>query len=78
MRIQQLPVAGALQSLNSGPQGLSCDEVTHRLHEFGPNEMIPVRRESVLLRVLKEFTQFLSLMLWFCAGLALLAGNARW
>ena len=73
MKIQQLSSDGAVSSLNSGPQGLSSAEAQRRLWEFGPNRVEEVRRESPVLRFLKEFTHFFALILWLAAALAFLA-----
>ena len=57
MKIHQLSAAEAIASLNS-PQGLSSREAQRRLHEYGPNRVEEVVRESPVLRFLKEFTHF--------------------
>jgi sodium/potassium-transporting ATPase subunit alpha len=73
MRIHQLSVDEAIASLRSTPQGLSSSEATRRLLEYGPNRVEKIGREPLILRFLKEFTQFFSLILWVAAGLAFLA-----
>lgn len=73
MKIHQLSADEAIASLRSTPQGLLSAEATRRLLEFGPNRVQKVTRESLILRFLKQFTQFFSLILWVAAGLAFLA-----
>jgi sodium/potassium-transporting ATPase subunit alpha len=73
MKIQQLSVSDALASLNSNAEGLSSDEASRRLHEYGANRVEEVVRESTLLRFLKGFTHFFALILWLAAALAFLA-----
>src|SRR5271165_5199520 len=73
MKIHQLTAADAVASLKSAAAGLSLVEVERRLHEFGRNEVEQVARESVWLRLAKQFTSFFSLILWIAAGLAFLA-----
>lgn len=70
MKIHQLTADEALRSLQSGPAGLSADQATRRLVEFGPNQVVRARRESVLRQFFKEFIHFFALILWLAAGLA--------
>ena len=62
MKIHQLPVAEALASLGSGPDGLSQAEALRRLRQSGPNKFGKQARQPALLRLLKEFVQFFSLI----------------
>ena len=73
MKIQQLSASDAAASLNSSAQGLSSAEALRRLKEYGPNRVEEVRRESLLLRFVKEFVHFFALILWLAAALAFLA-----
>lgn len=70
MNIHQLTADEALRSLQSGPGGLSADQAARRLVEFGPNQVVRARRESVVWRFIKEFIHFFALILWLAAGLA--------
>jgi calcium-translocating P-type ATPase len=73
MKIHQLSAEEALQSLHSGPTGLSGAEAERRLREFGPNRVERVRGTPWLVRFLKGFSHFFALILWVAAGLAFLA-----
>jgi sodium/potassium-transporting ATPase subunit alpha len=73
MRIHQLSTAEALASVGSSPRGLSPAEAVRRLHEYGPNRVEKLARQSPLIRLLKEFVQFFSVILWVAAGLAFVA-----
>jgi len=73
MKIQQLSPGDAVASLHSNAQGLSSDEAVRRQKEFGLNRVEEVRRESPVLRFLKEFTHFFALILWLAAALAFYA-----
>ena len=73
MKIHQLSIAEALASVQSGPQGLSSPEAERRLREHGLNVVQEYAREPAWLRLLKEFFQFFSLILWAAAGLAFVA-----
>ena len=55
------------------PQGLSDEDVRHRLQEFGPNRVEAAPREPLWLTLLREFSHFFALVLWLAAGLAFLA-----
>jgi calcium-translocating P-type ATPase len=70
MRIDQLTVEEALASLRTAAEGLSREEALRRLREYGPNQIQRVRRASLPLRLLREFTHFFAVILWIAAGLA--------
>ncbi|MCK9622733.1 MAG: cation-transporting P-type ATPase [Methylobacter sp.] len=73
MKIHQFTVDEALASLHSSYDGLPQDEAESRLDEYGPNQVEEVRRESLTLRFIKEFTHFFALILWLATGLAFFA-----
>jgi len=73
MKIHQLHLKEALQSLHSSITGLSDHEVQKRLGEFGPNLVERIREEHLALTLLKEFTHFFAIILWLAAGLAFFA-----
>jgi calcium-translocating P-type ATPase len=73
LRIDQLSEAQALASLASGADGLTDAEARRRLDEFGANRIEELRRESALVRLLREFVHFFAVILWIAAGLAFFA-----
>ena len=73
MKIHQLSSDEALAHLHSTPLGLLPDEAERRLLEYGPNVVQELAREPAWLRLVKEFIQFFSLILWAAAGLAFVA-----
>ena len=73
MKIQTLPHDQVFASLLSRPQGLTADEATRRLAEYGPNELHEVRARSLTSRLLAQFTHFLALLLWSAAALCFLS-----
>lgn len=77
MRIHELPVERVLVSLKTAADGLSVAEAARRLAEFGPNRVEEVGREPVLLRLAREFTHFLALVLWVAAALAFVADQLQ-
>ena len=73
MKIHRFSVDEALEGVGSSSQGLSSVEALHRLRTFGPNRIEPVARRHPALRLLAEFAQFFSLILWVAAALAFIA-----
>ena len=73
MKIHRLSVDEALASVQGAPLGLSSVEADRRLREHGLNVVQEFAREALWVRLLKEFFQFFSLILWAAAGLAFLA-----
>ncbi|MGB6059729.1 MAG: cation-transporting P-type ATPase [Microthrixaceae bacterium] len=53
-------------------EGLSDEEASKRLREFGPNSLPKPRRMPLGRRLLQQLVHFFALMLWAAAGLALL------
>ena len=73
MKIHQLEVDEALRSLRTRPAGLAAAEIERRLVEFGPNRVERVAGERVWRRLLRGFTHFFAVILWFAAALAFFA-----
>jgi sodium/potassium-transporting ATPase subunit alpha len=73
MLISRLSVDDALASVRSSFAGLSSAEAQRRLREFGSNRIETVQREPAVLRLLREFVRFFSVILWCAAALAFLA-----
>ncbi len=73
MKIQWLPVEAALDRLASNPNGLTAAEAAARLRDYGPNRVERIARAPAVLRLLREFVQFFSVILWIAAGLAFVA-----
>jgi sodium/potassium-transporting ATPase subunit alpha len=71
--IASLSIAEALASAGSSPAGLTSAEVARRLLHYGPNRVETVARKPWPLRLLQEFTQLFSIILWVAAALAFFA-----
>ena len=71
--IGSLTIADALSSAGSAPTGLTSQEAERRFREYGPNRVERVWRRPWPLRLLQEFAQFFSIILWIAAALAFLA-----
>jgi potassium/sodium efflux P-type ATPase len=59
--------------LHSSAQGLSQAEASQRRAKYGANQLEKIAGQSLLGRLLKEFTHFFALILWVAAGLAFFA-----
>lgn len=73
MMINSLSKEDAFRALISSENGLSETEAAKRLSENGFNEIREVRRASLTIKFLKQFTHFLAVLLWVGAGLAFLS-----
>jgi sodium/potassium-transporting ATPase subunit alpha len=71
--IASLSVAEALVSAGSTSVGLSTREAARRLQSYGLNRVEKVARKPWPMRLLQEFSQLFSIILWFAAALAFLA-----
>jgi sodium/potassium-transporting ATPase subunit alpha len=71
--IANLSVAEALISAGSSPTGLSAQEAARRLRQYGPNRVEKLARQPWPLRLLQEFTQLFSTILWIAAALCFVA-----
>lgn len=68
-----LTSSDALASLGSASGGLGPEEAEKRLGVHGPNRIERLKRTSWPLRLLGEFFQFFSVILWIAAALAFVA-----
>ncbi|MDD5057609.1 MAG: cation-transporting P-type ATPase [Sideroxydans sp.] len=59
--------------LHSSAQGLSQVEAAQRLTKYGANQLEKISGQSLIGKLLKEFTHFFALILWLAAGLAFFA-----
>ena len=73
MKIHQVSLEEAVQSLHTSASGLSSAEAERRLREFGPNRVERVQGAPLPVRFLKGFTHFFALILWVAAVLAFVA-----
>ncbi|MDI6790535.1 MAG: HAD-IC family P-type ATPase, partial [Thermodesulfobacteriota bacterium] len=73
MKINNLTKDEVLRHLLTSESGLTEEESKKRFMEFGPNEIREVRKTSLSIRFLGQFTHFLAVLLWIGAGLAFLS-----
>ncbi|MBL7827034.1 MAG: cation-translocating P-type ATPase [Saprospiraceae bacterium] len=71
MTFYRISTKEALESLNSGMDGLSPDEVLRRLEKYGPNELQEKKKDPPWVLFLGQFKDFMILIL---AAAAILSG----
>ncbi len=77
MKIHNLSREEVLRSLVTSERGLSEADAQRRLHEYGPNEIKEVRKKSLFLRLVSQFTHFLAILLWVSAFLSFISEYLR-
>jgi magnesium-transporting ATPase (P-type) len=65
-----LALEETLKNLSSTADGLPSSEALQRLHKFGPDSVEKAAPTPPILRLLKGFVQFFSVILWVGAALA--------
>src|SRR5690606_23767810 len=65
-----IPIEEALEKLSVDEKGLSTEEADKRQQEFGKNELSEEEGTNPLLLFLKQFNDFLILILFVAAGVA--------
>ncbi len=73
MDVHKLPLNQVYSSLHSSVKGLSTAEVEKRLVQYGQNKLEITQKHTLLLKFLKQFTNFFALLLLFGAGIAFFA-----
>lgn len=77
MDLADLDASEVYRRLESASAGLTSDEVSRRLQRDGPNSLHVFREPPWSLRLLRQLTHFLALLLWVAALLAFLADAMR-
>lgn len=70
MKINEATVEEVLTFLDTSINGLDEEEAQKRLLTFGYNEIKEIKRTSLFLKFLNQFTHFLAILLWIAAILA--------
>jgi len=73
MDVHKLPLNQVYSSLHSSAKGLSTLEAQKRLEQYGQNKLESTQKHTLLLKFLKQFTNFFALLLLFGAGIAAFA-----
>lgn len=71
------PLEALFQQLDSGPGGLTGRQAAQRLERWGPNELEPPQRPSLLRRILVQMKDPMILVLLAAAGLSLAASGGQ-
>ena len=66
--------AEACRLMGSDMRGLSQAEAEARLEQFGKNELAQKKKESMLKKLLANFTSLMALLLWGGGLMAILSG----
>src|SRR5206468_12675141 len=70
--LHRLSLDDVFRRLNTHTTGLTRAEAQRRLSQFGPNVLARSNQESLVRRIVRQFTHFLAILLWIAAGLAFL------
>jgi Ca2+-transporting ATPase len=70
-----MSASSAIELLGSRPKGLTSDEVSSRLEKYGANELKKVSKETHWRMVLRQFSNFLILLLIASAVISILIGD---
>jgi Ca2+-transporting ATPase len=65
-----LSVSEAIESLNSGIQGLTREEAGRRLAQYGPNELVEKKKTPPWMLFLEQFKNFLIIILLVAAAVS--------
>jgi Ca2+-transporting ATPase len=75
MKAHQVPISELLQNLDSSSEGISDHEVKIRQEKYGRNELKQKRRTSVLILFLRQFWDFMILILGAAAVISGFLGD---
>lgn len=62
--IYSLPPKEIYTILKTCENGLTADEAHSRLKEYGPNKLAEAKKKSPLIKLLKNFTHLMAILLW--------------
>ncbi|MBI5413955.1 HAD-IC family P-type ATPase [Candidatus Peregrinibacteria bacterium] len=71
----KIPIEELLKNVKSSPKGLTSGDVSARLKQYGKNVLKVHTGELLLIKFLKQFTNFFALLLITGSGLAFFAEN---
>lgn len=77
LELSRLPIDDVLSRLGTSANGLSQEEVSRRLRQYGPNSLIARKGLPLTRRFLQQFTHFLAVLLFIAAGLSFLADRLK-
>jgi len=62
-------------SLNTSVRGLSEEEAKTRLAQYGYNEIREIKKKSLLVKFMANFTHLLAILLWIATALSFISGS---
>lgn len=62
--LAQQSIPQVFQTLGSQPRGLNPDEAAQRLQQYGPNSLVEIKGQPLLVKFLLNFTHLMALLLW--------------
>ena len=71
----RLSEAEVLEQYGTRLEGLTSDEVPERREQYGDNVIVRVQRESLLLRFLRQFKDWIIILLLICAAITAYLGD---
>jgi Ca2+-transporting ATPase len=71
----RLTEAEVLERFGTRLEGLTSDEVPERRAQFGDNVIVEVQQESLLLRFLRQFKDWIIILLMVCAAITAYLGD---
>ena len=72
-----MQISDIYDNLQTKKEGLSSDEATNRIEQYGKNELQDEERKSVFQVFLSQFADLLVIILLVCAGISMLTNNAE-
>jgi len=73
LEIYQQRIEDVIVTLKSSDKGLSQEEASRRLEQYGPNEIKEVKGRPLYLKFLENFYHLFAILLWIGGALAFLA-----
>ena len=73
-RILKADPVEACTLLHSGMKGLSSEEAAERLKRYGRNELAEKKKDSMLKKLIANFTSLMALLLWIGGIMAIISG----
>ena len=75
MKILYVDPVEACKLMDSDMRGLSSQEALKRLKEYGKNEIIQKKPESMVKKFFANFTSLMALLLWGGGSMAIISGS---
>ena len=67
----------ACRLMDSDMRGLSQEEADRRLEQYGKNELAQKKKDSMLKKLLANFTSLMAILLWAGGIMAIVSGSPQ-